>query len=83
MIITADGDEEQHYLDIVKDVYPLLSLRTLAANIEHAICEVAQLEYGFCDAGSPQPGAENVLVCRQVVLCKETFDVGKEAATIG
>ena len=41
VVVTTDGDKKQHDLNIVEDVDPLLPLRSLSADIKHAICEVA------------------------------------------
>ena len=51
VVIAADGDEEEHHLHVVEDVYPLLTLRSLAADIEHAVGEIAGVEEGLADAG--------------------------------
>jgi hypothetical protein len=53
VVVAADGNEEQHDLDIVEDVYPLLPLRPLTTNIDHLVRQVAQLEDSFRDARRP------------------------------
>lgn len=51
MVVPADGNKEKNDLHVVKDVNPLLPLGPLSTDIEHAVREIAQLEYCFCDAG--------------------------------
>lgn len=53
MVVTADSYQEEHDLNIVKDVDPLLPLGPLSTHVEHAVCEVAQFEYGLGDTGRP------------------------------
>lgn len=62
MVETTDCHEKQDDLDIVKDVYPLLSLRSLSTNVKHLVCEVARLENGLADARGTKSCSENVLV---------------------
>lgn len=35
-------------------MYPLLSFRPLATDVEHSVCELAQVKYGLGNAGRPQ-----------------------------
>ena len=53
VVVPTDCDEEEHDLHIVENVDPLLSLGSLPADVEHAVCKIPQLEYGFCYAGRP------------------------------
>jgi hypothetical protein len=53
VVVTTNGDKKQYNLHVVEDVDPLFSLRSLTANIDHLVCEVAQLEDGFGDTGRP------------------------------
>lgn len=62
MVETTDCDKKQDDLDIVKDVYPLLSLRSLSTNVKHLVCEVARLENGLADTCGTKSCSENVLV---------------------
>lgn len=51
-------------------MYPLFPLRTLSADIEHSVCEVANDEGGLGDAGRLYTRAEDVLIVGDVVrLC--------------
>lgn len=50
MVVPTDGDEEQDHLYIVEYVDPLFPLGSLAADIDHFVGEVAQLEDGFGNA---------------------------------
>lgn len=79
MVVTANGNQKEHDLDIVKNVYPFLPLRSLTTNIDHLIYEVAQLEDRFGDTGRPQSCAQNVLVCGEEVFHEEAVDVLEKA----
>jgi hypothetical protein len=54
VVVAADGDKEEHDLHVVEDMYPLLPFRSLTTNVEHAVCEVAELEDGLGDTSRPQ-----------------------------
>ena len=40
LIVTTDSCKEENDLDVVEDVDPLLSLRTLTSDVEHLVCEL-------------------------------------------
>jgi len=44
LIIATDCGQEQHGLNVVEHMYPLLSFRSLTTNIEHAICQIAKVK---------------------------------------
>jgi hypothetical protein len=37
LIVTANGDEEEQTVNILKAMDPLLALRALSSNVEHAV----------------------------------------------
>jgi hypothetical protein len=51
MIVAADGDQEEYHLYVVEDVNPLLSLRSLSTDVEHAVRQRTSLEDGLADSG--------------------------------
>lgn len=53
VVVAADGHEEKDDLYVVENVDPFLPLGSLPTHIEHAVCKVSQLEYGFGDTGGP------------------------------
>ena len=62
MVESADSDQEEHNLDIVEDVDPLLPFGSLSTNIEHLVREVSSLENGLADARRAETCAEDILV---------------------
>lgn len=79
VVVTANGYQKEHDLDVVENVYPFLPLRSLTTNIDHFVYEVAQLEDGLGDTGRPQSCAQNVLVCGKEVFHEKAVDVLEEA----
>ena len=62
-------------------MYPLLPFRSLATNVEHAICEVTDDECGLGNTGSLDTGTKNVLVIGNVVWRGNPID-GIEVAVV-
>lgn len=67
LVVLGDGDQEQDGGDILEAVNPLLSLGSLATNVEHAVGQIADDESGLGDTGSLNTGAEDILVSGEVV----------------
>ena len=44
LIVLGDGNEEKDGRDVLKAMYPFLSLGPLTSNIEHAVCKLADDE---------------------------------------
>lgn len=59
-------------------MYPLLPFRPLATDIEHSVCELAQVKHGLGNAGRSESRAEQILVCRNVALIPNTVEVVTE-----
>ncbi len=53
MIVTADSHQEEHDIDVLKDMDPLLALGTLPTHVEHTVGELTRLKDGFGDACCP------------------------------
>ena len=53
MVVATNRNQEKDDLHVVEDVNPLLLLGPLPAYVEHAVCEVSELEDGFCDTRGP------------------------------
>jgi hypothetical protein len=67
LVILGNGDEEQNGGDILEAVNPLLTLGSLATDVEHAVCEVTNNECGLGDTGGLDTRTENILVGGEVV----------------
>jgi len=80
LVVATDGNEEEQAVDVLEAVNPLLSLRSLAAHVEHAIRELAQVKSALHDTRCPQPAAEKVLVVRDVSVGPYALHVLDEAA---
>lgn len=61
---------------------PFLALRTLSADVEHAVGQGTEVEDGFGDAGGSEPGPEEILITRQIVGREETLDVKQKTARV-
>ena len=44
LVVTTDGDQKQQAVYVLEAVNPLLTLRSLSTNIEHAVCECSKVE---------------------------------------
>jgi len=62
LIVAADCGQEQHRLNVVEDMYPLLPFGSLTANIEHAVCQIPKVKQCFADSSGSQPCAKDVLI---------------------
>lgn len=82
MVVFRDGDEEKDCGYVLEAMYPLLTLRTLTADIEHAVCEIADDECGLGDTSGLDTGAEDVLIVGNIVWCGNAIDRVKVAAEI-
>ncbi len=70
LVVFRDGDKEEDGGDVLEAVYPFLSLRSLASNVEHTVGELADDEGGLSDASSLDSRSKYILVVGEVVgLC--------------
>ncbi len=53
LIVTTNRNQEQKDIDIFEAVDPLLSLGSLATNIEHSVGQLAQVEVSLGNTVSP------------------------------
>jgi hypothetical protein len=67
LVVFGNGDEEENGGDVLEAVDPLLTLRSLTSNIEHAVGKVTNDECGLGDTSCLDTGSENVLVVGNVV----------------
>lgn len=79
LVVAGDGDEEQETVDVFEAVNPLFAFGALAADVEHAVGELAEVEDGLGDARGAQPRAQEVLVVGDVVDVPQPVKVGAEA----
>lgn len=82
LIVAAYGYEKQETVDVLEAVDPFFALRPLAAHVEHAIGELAQVEDRLSDARRAQPATEQILVVGDKVLGPYAVYVVKEAANL-
>lgn len=82
MVKATDRDQEKHHLNIIEYVDPLLSFRSLSADIKHAVCEVSRLKHRLADARRSQPCSEDILIVWEVVFGEEAVDVAEVAARV-
>jgi hypothetical protein len=74
LVVLGDGDQEKDGGDILEAVYPLFSFRSLATDVEHAVCEVADDEGGLGDTSRLDTRPEHVLVVGDVVGRSDAVD---------
>lgn len=67
LVVLGDGDQEQDGGDVLEAVDPLLSLRSLTTDVEHAVGQVADDEGSLGDTGGLDTRAQDVLVVGDVV----------------
>lgn len=82
LVVLRNGDQEKNRCHVLEAVDPLLTLRTLATNIEHPVGQVANDEGSFCDTGGLDTGAEDILVSREVIGLSNTLH-GIKVAKMG
>jgi hypothetical protein len=79
VIETADGYQEQDDLDVVENVDPLLSLRTLTTDIKHLESQVAGIEDSLADTCRPKACTQDVLISGNIVLFEKSAEVAHVA----
>lgn len=50
LVVSRNSHEEEKAVNVLETVNPLLSLGTLASNVEHAVCQLAEVEDGLCNS---------------------------------
>jgi hypothetical protein len=50
LVVATDSNQEKQAVDVLEAVDPLLSLRSLAADVEHPVGKLAQIEDRLRDA---------------------------------
>ena len=79
LIVFRNSDQEEDSGDVLEAMDPLLPLRTLATDVEHAIREVSDDKSGLRDTSSLHTRTENILVVGQVIRGGDTIDGVKVA----
>jgi hypothetical protein len=82
LVVLGDGDQEQDGGDVLEAVNPLLTLRSLTTDVEHAVGQIANNEGGLGNTGGLDTRAEHILVGREVVGLSDTVN-GVEVARVG
>src|SRR5690242_1277704 len=67
LVVLGDGDQEEDRGDVLKAVDPLLALRSLTTNVEHAVGQVADDEGSLGDTSCLDTRAQDILVVGNVV----------------
>lgn len=76
LIIFTERDEEDERSDILEAMDPLLSLRPLPSNVEHAVSKILNDERCLCYTGSLDTRSEDVLIVRYIVVgCDAIYGV--------
>ena len=78
LIISGDSYQEEQRVDVLKAMYPFLSLRSLSTNIEHAVLQGAEIKVRLGNTGGTEACAQHILVSRNEFLVKETIEVNEE-----
>lgn len=79
LVVLGNSDEEQNGRHILEAVNPLLTLRPLATDVEHAVSEVTNDKGRLRDTGSLDTGSQDVLVVGHVIGSSDTSNVVKVA----
>lgn len=79
LVVLAHRYAEYDRSDVLEAVYPLLPFRALPAHIEQLEVEVFEREVDLHDARRLDPGAQDVLLGRLVVLRAQPVQSVKEA----
>lgn len=74
LVVFGDGDQEKDRGDVLEAVDPLLTFRTLATDVEHAVSQITDDESSLGDTGGLDTRAEDVLVGGEVVRLRDTVD---------
>jgi len=82
LVVFGDGDEEENGGDVLEAMDPLLSLGTLATDVKHAICEIADDECSLGDTGGLDTRAQDVLVVGNIVWSRNAVDGIEVAARL-
>jgi hypothetical protein len=75
LVVLGNSNEEEDGGNVFEAVDPLLSLRTLSSDIEHAISKVTNNESSLGDTGGLDTGAENILIVGHVVGLRDALNV--------
>jgi len=74
LVVFGDGDEEEDCSNVFEAMDPFLTFRSLATNIEHAVCEVSDDKGGFGDTSSLDTRSEDILVVGDVIGSSYAID---------
>ena len=80
LVVLGDSDQEQDGGDVLEAVDPLLPLRPLATDVEHAVRELTDDEGRLGDTGRLDTRSQDVLVVGHVVGRRDTRDIIEVAA---
>jgi len=75
LVVLGDSDKEENGGNVLEAVDPLLSLRSLSSDVEHAVCKVTNDESGFGNTSGLDTGSKNVLIVWHVIASRDSGDV--------
>ena len=78
LVILWHGHTEDDGRNVLKTMNPFLSLGSLPAHIEQLEVEVLEWKVNLYYAGGLDPGPEDILFSRLVVLCSKSVKIIKE-----
>lgn len=79
LIVTRNGDQEQETVHVLETVNPLLPFRPLAADIEHSIRQLAEVEDRLGNARGSKSRPEEILVCWHIGLVPDSVKIFAKA----
>jgi len=82
LVVFRNGDEEENCRDVLEAVDPLLSFRSLATHVEHAVCEIANDKGRLRDTGCLDTGPEHILIVRHIIGGGNTGNVVEVAEIV-
>lgn len=80
LVVLGNGDKEENGGDVLEAVNPLLSLRTLTTDVEHAVGQVTNDECRLGNTSCLDTRAENILIIGHIIGSSNTSNVVKVAA---
>jgi len=74
LVVLGNGDQEENGGNILEAMDPLLTLRTLTTDVEHAVGQIADDESRLSNTSGLDTRAQNILIVWNVVWCCDTVD---------
>jgi hypothetical protein len=75
LVVLGNSDQKENGRDVLEAVNPLLTLRSLATNIEHSVCELADNESRLGNTSRLDTRPQDILVVGHVIRGSNTGNV--------